>query len=824
MAEVIGSDLSETVAHEAARREDDPAYLTPGTLIGGGRYRIASLLGRGGMGEVYRADDLQLGQTVALKFLTLGPDHAEIFIDELRIGRRLAHPNICRIYDVGGLSGRMFLTLQFVDGEDLATLLRRIGRLPVEKAVSVVRDLCSGLAAAHSAGIIHRDLKPSNVMIDGRGRALITDFGLAIAHDAKPRRPRAGTPAYMAPEQLCGEPATARSDLYALGMILYEVFTGIRAERSRKMLRPSDLVPDIDPAVERVILRCLEPNPSARPASVQAIIEALPAYDPLAAAVAAGETPSPGVVAAAVVKGDISPRRASLLLALAATAIGASMILAARSTPPLKSPDLLADRAKEILSVAGVSLAGADTASNYFRGENELFDPVPRRVDRDARSAVTYVYRSSPQSLRPHRRIVTASDPPLDAAGMTLVRLDPQGRLLDLMVVPRQTREPYNGQPDWERIVAYTGFDYENLTRTEPRWFAPMDADEHRAWIVAGAHRRIEVASRGDRVVWLSVIAPWQESAAVESTGRLDVLGAAMSMFLIASLAVCAAFLALQNVRRGQGDRAGAWRVTAMYMLAYVGAWMIAAYHGRGAIGEWITTRMTIGSGLFGAAIVFVIYLAAEPYARRRWPQMLISWTRLLSGRWRDPIIGRDVLIGGTAAALLLFAGRAPSISPSRFGIDTVPLLTDALPLGSVRYTLFWLAFPICAALLRGVGIVALLLLLRAVGGRVAVPATAWITALTAVDYFIGPVALRLALALACGTISVLLLVRFGMLAVMAFSYVADVVANMPFSFSPSSWYFDQSVFAAAVLATLFIGAFHVSLNGKRWLPRLSIG
>src|SRR5437016_10755863 len=176
------------------------------------------------MGVVYRADDLTLGQAVALKFL---PDDAardealvERFRNEVRIARRVSHPNVCRVYDVGDVDGHTFFTMEYVDGEDLASLLRRIGRLPHDKALDIARQLCAGLAAAHSLGVIHRDLKPANVMIDGRGTARITDFGLAALADEAHRGEMSGTPAYMAPEQRSGGEVTARTDLYALGLIL----------------------------------------------------------------------------------------------------------------------------------------------------------------------------------------------------------------------------------------------------------------------------------------------------------------------------------------------------------------------------------------------------------------------------------------------------------------------------------------------------------------------------------------------------------------------------------------------------------------------------
>ena len=154
----------------------------PGTILSE-RYRIIALLGKGGMGEVYRADDLTLDQPVALKFLPeearSESDSLERFRNEVRIARQVSHPNVCRVYDVGEVEGLTFLSMEYVDGEDLASLLRRIGRLPSDKALEIARKLCAGLAAAHAKGVLHRDLKPANVMLDGRGQVLLMDFGLA---------------------------------------------------------------------------------------------------------------------------------------------------------------------------------------------------------------------------------------------------------------------------------------------------------------------------------------------------------------------------------------------------------------------------------------------------------------------------------------------------------------------------------------------------------------------------------------------------------------------------------------------------------------------
>jgi predicted Ser/Thr protein kinase len=205
-----------------------------------GRYRIVGLLGKGGMGEVYKAEDLKLNQTVALKFLpeSIALDGRMLarFHNEVRIARQVAHPNVCRVYDIGEVDGLSFLSMEFIDGEDLSSLLRRIGRLPGDKAVELARQMCAGLAAAHEAGVLHRDLKPANVMIDGRGKARITDFGLAVvSEELRGEEATAGTPAYMAPEQLTGKEVTQRSDIYALGLVLYELFTGKRAFEAKSI-------------------------------------------------------------------------------------------------------------------------------------------------------------------------------------------------------------------------------------------------------------------------------------------------------------------------------------------------------------------------------------------------------------------------------------------------------------------------------------------------------------------------------------------------------------------------------------------------------------
>ncbi|HEY6195898.1 MAG TPA: serine/threonine-protein kinase, partial [Candidatus Eisenbacteria bacterium] len=290
----------------AATPDPELHHFLPGSMLAG-RYRMIERVGRGGMGEVYRAEDLKLGQLVAIKFIRAGREHGgtslELFLAEVRFARQIGHPNVCRVYDIGEVEGMHFLSMEFVDGEDLASLLRRIGRLPSDKATEIAREICGGLAAIHDRGVLHRDLKPGNVMIDGRGRARITDFGLAaLQGGSDPQGMIVGTPAYMAPEVRSGESATVRSDLYSLGLLLFETYTGKPAydaaaapelrKSHREFVRRAKETSarELDPAIVRIILRCLDPEPAERPASAIDVAAGLPGGDALAAAIAAGRT------------------------------------------------------------------------------------------------------------------------------------------------------------------------------------------------------------------------------------------------------------------------------------------------------------------------------------------------------------------------------------------------------------------------------------------------------------------------------------------------------------------------------------------------------
>jgi tetratricopeptide (TPR) repeat protein len=281
---VVAGGRAFQTASPSSHRANVPAppdLFAPGTIFAS-RYRMVTRIGRGGMGDVWRADDLVLETPVALKLIfSTNPDARQRIMNEVRLARRITHPAVCRVFDFGEAEGQLFFSMELVRGEDLATLIKRVGRLPSEKVIDIARQLCSGLAAAHAQGVLHRDLKPANVLIDDEGRVRITDFGIAITRSESEHHTLVGTPGYMAPEQLePGARLTERTDIYALGLVLYELVAGRhafnRGEGSRPPTRPSVLAPDINLQLENAIFKAMSAAPRDRPASASAMASALP--------------------------------------------------------------------------------------------------------------------------------------------------------------------------------------------------------------------------------------------------------------------------------------------------------------------------------------------------------------------------------------------------------------------------------------------------------------------------------------------------------------------------------------------------------------------
>ena len=696
------------ISRATSTASEDEGRFVPGTLLGG-RYRIIGLLGRGGMGEVYRATDLTLGQSVALKFL---PEEAsrsqrllERFHGEVRVARLVSHPNVCRVYDIGEIEGMPFISMEYVDGEDLASLLLRIGRLPADKALETARKLCAGLAAAHDRGVIHRDLKPQNIMMNKRGEVVIMDFGLAaISDQLTGAEVRNGTPAYMAPEQLKGSGVTARSDLYALGLVLYELFTGRRPYDAKSLQQLIDLqesahltsmasvASDIDPTVEKVIRRCLEPDAAKRPASALSVMAALPGGDPLAAALAAGETPSPEMVAAAGTLEGMArrysvPCLAFVLLCLAA-AIPLRQTRTAMMQAPLdQSPEVLANRSREIAASFGYAQRPADREV-WLESRGQLVDyvkhlPAPHRWSAwmAADSPLRAIYRESRSALvASPDSIVTAENPPQTQAGMASVTVDGNGKLLLFTAVP-DDRDPALAEPvAADTVFRAAGLDLRSFTEATPTVRPAVAFDQWHAWkgphpVLPGTELRVEIASWKGRIVQAQIFYPWMK--VVEAGAKVpSTLGRIRQMALMGAILLGAFFVVLlagRNWRLQRTDHQGAWRVAlARFLLAAV-AWAGMMHPTTeqwfdslvGAAGDWLVSAIVLG----------LVYLALEPILRARWPHSIVTWNRVLAGRWLDAQVGSDVLIGAAVGSgiwilfkTLPLSGNEPSFMDVNLG------------------------------------------------------------------------------------------------------------------------------------------------------------
>jgi hypothetical protein len=834
----------------------------PGRLVAS-RYRIIALLGKGGMGEVYRADDLTLGQAVAMKFL---PDEAgrdegllERFRNEVRMARRVSHPNVCRVYDVGEVEGQTFFTMEYIDGEDLASLLRRIGRLPPDKALDIARHLCAGLAAAHAKGVLHRDLKPANIMLDGRGQVVITDFGLAgVADDIRGPEVRSGTPAYMSPEQLSGKEVSPRSDIYALGLVLYEVFTGKRAfAESAKLAhagadrtpsRPSSVVKDLDPIVEKVILRCLETEPSARPATALAVAGALPGGDPLAAALAAGETPSPQLVAASGETVGLPPRAAVICMAAVLLGFAVVVYLSMRYSAFEKmsleqTPEVLTHKAHEI--IANLGYGGRPTDSTHGLDLDSDFRDYVQKNEKHpnwdvvlaARPTILqYWYRQSPDDLVAGNfrdnlltpGVLAADDPPTVLSGMINLQLDSQGRLTFFQAIPAEKSEERKDAGaasapapfDWNILFNAAGLDPSKFQPTPSTWSSLASSDARAAWtgVWPGTTRalRVEAASFQGKPVYFSLVGDWTKPGRMKSTEKKsfgEKAGHVIGLILIVSALVASVLLARRNYRHGRGDREGALRLATVVFVLQIALFFCRAH--LPTIGDAIgLCIIAISTALFISGVSWMLYMAVEPWVRRIWPKTVISWTRLLAGGARDPLVGRDILFGVILGVVWILVFQIRYLFMMHMGASPALFSTDALMGGRQALGAWLQQWP---SSIQSTLVFFLLLM-----GLKALLRKEWIAAIVFVALFAVPrglngpyVAVELPAQILVYVIAVMIVLRFGLVPLACAIFTIDMVIGIPFSADLSTWYMPTSILALLSVVALAGWGFYHSMGGE---------
>ena len=832
-----------------------------GTILAS-RYRIVAALGRGGMGEVFRAEDLTLQQEIALKFLphelTSDPEALERFHREVRVARQVSHPNVCRVFDIGVADGAPFITMEYVDGEDLSSLLRRIGRFPQDKGLEISRQVCAGLAAAHEQGLLHRDLKPANIMLDGRGRVRITDFGLAsLAGEVHGADVRAGTPAYMAPEQLEGKEVTFKSDIYALGLVLYEIFTGKRAfdaptlqeltkqRETSSPTNPSLIVKDLDPLVERVIDRCLEKDPAKRPASALQVAAALPGGDPLAAALAAGETPSPEMVAASGSKEGIRPLFVWACIGIVVVGLIFNFAMSARTrfyrqVGLPKSPELLEARAQELLRDFGYTKKPVYTATGFDvdQAYEDYIDKNDKTQTRwsHADSAVQFWYRQSPTFFAVRQIIgggiqghVSSTDPPPEDDGMIRLDLDPQGRMNYLRVqttpvsVPEKTPE---AKPDWNKVLMAAGFDPAACKPVEPERNPPVYADSRAAWTAAMPERpdvtlRIEAAAYRGSPVYFEEVGPWTakpgEGANESQSQHISLI---FAVCIISSLLVSGIVLAWQNYRRKRADLRGAMRLAGFVLIMSVTAWVIGATH---ILGFWEAYSFTLelAWACLSAAFLWMMYVALEPIARRRMPAILISWNRMLAGNFRDPMIGRDLLAGIAMATISQFLGQLDVFYNAWRGLPP-PLGNDSAfaILGGGGAVFAQPSSSMNSAIFNGLALMLMLVILQIIFRN------RWIAAGAFMVIFVAKLALQGGTPfdtyfseLIAITLLVFVIYRFGLLALTIYVFVQQIL-SAPITPDTSAWYAWMGFFGVALIGALVIYGARIALAGQPMFGR----
>jgi len=505
-----------------------------------------------------------------------------------------------------------------------------------------------------------------------------------------------------------------------------------------------------------------------------------------------------------------------------------------------KPPEALAERAREILQGVGYSQPPADTAMGFYEGSRFLryiaeHDKSKTRWDNLETGAFVFWYRGSPPPLPAMRSFffsnapmlgaVWTDDPPLDISGQTLVRLTPRGHLTQFIEVPPQVDKPEGAasSPDWVSLFSAAGLDPSKWTPAQPMWTPPVDSDARAAWTGSLAERpnilmRIEAAAYRGKPVYFELIGPWTPAGRMQLYERTVGEWVFLVIFVVFFLAVLAGggMLARRNLRLGRGDRRGAYRTAAFVLVAWAVAWFFGAHH-LPNFGEFAIFMefLVWGCGFF--CFTWLLYIGLEPYVRRRWPATLVSWSRLLAGGFRDPLVGRDLLAGCLSGSFLAALQRLLWFVPSWLGHPPAQPITgpDWQFLGA-RTTIaatshflmgapvFWLAVLFVLFLLRT--------LLRKQWAAAVAFALLLSTLLAAGSQFELVVSMG-GVTFSC--LAVFLLTRFGLLTVVTNYVFYSVLETFPLTTQGSAWYAGISLTGILLMAAIAFYGFYTSLGSR---------
>lgn len=774
------------------------------------RYRIEEHIGAGGMGTVWRAYDELLSETVALKFIrSRARDEAwiERLLQEASVARRVTHRGVCRVHDAGRVDGEFFISMEFVRGSDLAERLERTGRLDRESTVRLARELVDALVAVHAEGLLHRDLKPANVLLDEEGSARVTDFGLAISRaDASERDSSSGTRGYMAPEQLQGGAPSEASDVYALGLLLYEAVSNRRAfrtagemalsaERGETPPCLSVFVDDMDPVVEHVVMRCLASDPAARPRAAE-LQRALALADPLDAVLALGDVPTARVIAEARSRPALRPAQAGAVIGAFLAGVLLHVVLThasgARLLPAL-SPVEAAERARVVLDGLDELDRGSDAfevyryASEAPRYERSGYRLASRNSEHPADRA--FWYRRGPRPISPtagtSQLFAFGRAQPFDPApgepGTSTVVFDSLGYLTFL----DDRREPSSEhaevlEPELDRLFEIAGIDRSDFAPCEPLLRPMTPGDGRLAWSSARTGLRSEATIDGGRIVAFELLEPSNREAAAHDTAKTFVL---VNAALIAALFLAILPRALRHFRSGRGDPLTHMTVAATGSLALFLSWLL--YADSPAVGSGLLPFIAAGAFFCVSCgvLIWILGIAIEPSVQRSWPRTLVTWSRFVRGRASDPRVRSDVLRG-------MGLGAIPMVVQPVIGRDAACLVGRGALDGSGRWS-SWIASmteALPSAILLGFEFLAVLTVVGWITRerRAAILATWAIACLLGAGATETPGAMVLEAFLM--TLTLFCLVRYGLLSVVALLCTRGLFHVAPFDPSSGSW------------------------------------
>lgn len=801
------------------------------------------------MGRVYRAEDLKLGQTVALKFLppAMSNDPAWLarFFSEVRTAREVTHANVCRVHDIVEIpnpNGHSvhFLTMEYVDGENLSALLKRFGRLPTQKAIEMAAQITAGLAAAHSKGVLHRDLKPANIMVDGRGHAKITDFGLAVVASDGRLNEVAGTPGYMAPELFTGGQASGRSDLFALGIVLYELFAGrqpwnTKVAKERLKTAPTPLrryAPKVPTDIERVIMQCLSSNVTDRPVSAAHMMQEFPAVDLVASAMAHGETISVDALTAAANETALPLVRAWILAGIALLGLVGCFFFAPKATtlgvaPPALSYDEMLRRSQELLRELHIPDRAKNTAA-WLQTNGSIADywqTDPKKMVTAGEGPLILTYRTYNDSLLPiqlsPRNLPTQTDPAANRPGMVSIDVDSSGHLIRLVNMPAQSElnAQHEAAPtNWNAAFAAAGLDPKLMQEVTPTITPPVAMHEQKEWVgTYPGHPDIPISFTASswygKFTYLRVMPPWNKPLSVAK----GLIAATWSqIFLYLAFFATAIPLVRRNLAMRKGDTRGAYTLASGVFLLFLAASFcgFAPTASPDATFSWLLTKLSYA--LLTAGIAWLGYVAMEPFARRRVPRLLISTALILKRQFTSLTVTRDILLGvslGIACSGIEFALTAllkpliPSIElwhvePLLLG-GPIPWLNTILILAGTVLVNTVLTIPVFVAL-RAVlkrsdltaAILALILLLAHVSSH-----GEWSSLLVEAVW---------------ASLLAYLIARVGALSAAVFVFVSKLLEQLPWTLDTSNWLAPPMYTGVAVVCALLAWSFYHAIGDQK--------